>query len=425
MEDWFLFFGSVAIAMLVSHICSLLEAAFLSITPSQLADLRVQSPNSGKVALELKRNISRPLAVILITNTAAHTIGATIAGASLDAICHGSANHGKYMTLFSLLFTLLMIQYTELLPKTIGCRFNVAIVRFMALPMRFTVKLFAPIIWLTDFMNRPFEHKKSEKTLSTTEEISALAALARSSQMISRYQERIIKMVPNLSQRTAESVMIDSENISYIDAKLSLSDALTITGRDFHTRYPICEDGNIDNIIGYVNIKELVTVQRSHPGKMTVKDIMRPISFVRPEDTASELLEGFASRHCHMMIVRSKDKKTLGLVTLEDIVEELIGDLDDEFDPLPRTFYSPQEFSWVVGGGVPMTLLARDTALDLPHRTEPAAVWFACQFDRPPRVGDVFRYRNAEFSVRKMRRHQVWEFNVKRVTAESENNENA
>ena len=121
-----------------------------------------------------------------------------------------------------------------------------------------------------------------------------------------------------------------------------------------------------------------------------------------------------------MMIVRDKDKKTLGLVTLEDIVEELIGDLDDEFDPLPRTFYSPREFVWVVGGGVPMTLLARDTALDLPHRTEPVAVWFSCRLDRPAKVGDVLRYRNAEFCVRKMRRHQVWEFNVKRIISEQE-----
>ncbi len=407
-------------AMLVSHVCSLLEAAFLSITPSQLAEMRVHSPAAGKVALELKRNITRPLAVILIINTAAHTVGATMAGASLDAICHGSPRHGQYMTLFSLVFTLLMIQYTELLPKTIGCRFNTRIVRYTAIPMRFVVKLMTPLIMLTEFFNRPFERKKNAAVPSTTEEISALAALARSSQMISRYQERIIKMVPHLSQRTARSVMIEVENISYIDSKLSLSDALPITGRDFHTRYPVCEDNDINRILGYVNIKELMTQQRSHPNGMVVTDIMRPISFVSPDDTASELLEGFASRHCHMMIVRDKNKQTLGLVTLEDIVEELIGDLDDEFDPLPRTFYSPGEFVWVVGGGVPMTLLARDTALDLPHRTEPAAVWFSCQLDRPARVGDKLRYRNAEFYVRKMRRHQVWEFNVKRITSEVE-----
>ena len=148
-------------------------------------------------------------------------------------------------------------------------------------------------------------------------------------------------------------------------------------------------------------------------------DILRPIAFAEPDDTASELLERFASQHCHMTIVRDpKDGRTLGLVTLEDIVEELLGDLDDEFDPLPRTFYSPSEFFWVVGGGVPMTLLTRDTHLDLPRRAEPVAVWFARMLKRPPKVGDTIRHGNAEFYVRKIRRGQVWEFNLKRIKFE-------
>ena len=149
-------------------------------------------------------------------------------------------------------------------------------------------------------------------------------------------------------------------------------------------------------------------------------DILRPIAFAEPDDTASELLERFASQHCHMTIVRDPGNgKTLGLVTLEDIVEELLGDLDDEFDPLPRTFYSPSEFFWVVGGGVPMTLLTRDTHLDLPRRAEPVSVWFARQLKRRPKVGDVLHYRNAEFYARKIRRGQVWEFNLKRTKPET------
>lgn len=153
---------------------------------------------------------------------------------------------------------------------------------------------------------------------------------------------------------------------------------------------------------------------------MSLTDILRPIAVAEPDDTASELLERFASQHCHMTIVRDPDSgQTLGLVTLEDIVEELLGDLDDEFDPLPRTFYSPSEFFWVVGGGVPMTLLARDTHLNLPRRAEPVSVWLARMLKRPPKVGDVLRHRNAEFYVRKIRRGQVWEFNLKRLKEEN------
>lgn len=413
MEEWFLFSGAIAVAVVLSHICSLMEAALLSITPSQLAELRQKNPRIGQICQTLKYDIEKPIAVILIINTAAHTIGAAVAGGAVDETI-GS----KYMGLFSLAFTLLMVQYTEILPKTLGVRFNQNILKYAARPLQTAVWIMLPLIRLTHFINRPFELRRPKKP-SAADEISALAALARSSQMISTRQERIIRAVPRLSSQTASMIMLPVENISFLSSDQMVSDAISATGTDFHTRYPVCEERNKDKVLGYVNFKELVATQRAHPGAQNLTDILRPISFAEPDDTASELLERFASQHCHMTIVRDPaDGRTLGLVTLEDIVEELLGDLDDEFDPLPRTFYSPSEFFWVVGGGVPMTLLTRDTHLNLPRRAEPASVWMARILKRPPKVGDAIRYGNAEFYVRKIRRGQVWEFNLKRIKLE-------
>ncbi|MBS1369517.1 MAG: HlyC/CorC family transporter [Lentisphaeria bacterium] len=413
MEEWFIFFGSIAIAMVLSHICSLMEAALLSITPSQLAELRQKNSKIGQVCQALKHDIDKPIAVILIVNTAAHTIGAAVAGGAV-----GATIGSQYMSVFTILFTLLMVQYTEILPKTLGVRFNQKVMRYAARPLQVLIWILMPLIRLTHFINRPFERRRPEKP-STADEISALAALARSSQVISTRQERIIRAVPRLSEQTASRVMLPVENISFLSSGQTVSDAISATGTDFHTRYPVCDEGDRDKVLGYVNFKELVATHRAHPGAQLLTDILRPIAFAEPDDTASELLERFASQHCHMTIVRDAvDGRTLGLVTLEDIVEELLGDLDDEFDPLPRTFYSPSEFFWVVGGGVPMTLLTRDTHLDLPRRAEPVAVWFARMLKRPPKVGDTIRHGNAEFYVRKIRRGQVWEFNLKRIKFE-------
>ncbi|MDR0932619.1 MAG: hemolysin family protein [Victivallales bacterium] len=413
MEEWFIFFGAIAVAMIVSHICSLMEAALLSISPSQLADLRHKNPKIGQICLSLKHDIDKPIAVILIINTAAHTIGAAVAGGAVSTTI-GS----EYMSVFTIVFTLLMVQYTEILPKTLGVRFNKKVLRYVAHPLQVTIWFLLPLIKLTHFINRPFERRRPQKP-TTADEISALAALARSSQMISTRQERIIRAVPRLSEQTASKVMLPIANISFLSSDQTVSDAINATGTDFHTRYPVCDQGDKNKVLGYVNFKELVATCRAHPGSQPLTDILRPIAFAEPDDTASELLERFASQHCHMTIVRDpKNGKTLGLVTLEDIVEELLGDLDDEFDPLPRTFYTPSEFFWVVGGGVPMTLLTRDTHLNLPRRSEPVAVWFARMLKRPPKVGDTFRHGNAEFYVRKIRRGQVWEFNLKRIKVE-------
>ena len=408
--EWFWFIGSVMTALVFSHCCSLMEAALLSLSPSQLAEINRAAPRTGKWAMALKQDIDKPLAVILIINTAAHTIGAAVAGASLNALFNG-----RYMGIFSLVFTLLMVQYTELLPKTLGVRFNTGVMLVCAPVLHVLLYVFMPVIKVAQWINKPFERRKPERP-TTTDEISALASLARSSQTISSRQERIIKMVPHLSEKTARDVMLDVENISFLTADQTLTEAMNATANDFHTRYPVCEEDNKNEVLGYVNFKELVAIHRSHPGTVRVNDILRPIPFSEPDDTAAELLEHLTSQNCHITIVRDpKTKTTLGLVTLEDIIEELLGDLDDEFDPLPRTFYSPGENFWVVGGGVPLRLLARDTHLDLPLRAEPAGVWVSRILDRPVRVGDVIRHSNAEFYVRKIRRGQAWEFNLKRI----------
>jgi putative hemolysin len=100
---------------------------------------------------------------------------------------------------------------------------------------------------------------------------------------------------------------------------------------------------------------------------------------------------------------------------MEDIIEELIGDLDDEFDPLPKTFYSPSEGFWVIGGGVMVSMLASETPLAMPRSGLTLSDWFCRQMRRGPKVGDVLKYHNAEFYVRKIRRGRVLEFNVRRT----------
>lgn len=408
-ENWIIFAVSLACALFVSHLCSLMEAAVLSITPSQLAELRQKHPVIGDLAQNLKREIDKPLAVILILNTAAHTIGAAVAGASFSEL-----GYGKYMGVFSLIFTLVMVQYTELLPKTLGVRFNVTVLKVAVRPLYIATLVLAPLIKLTKIINRPFEGNAPARP-TPAEEISALAAMARSNQTISSRQERIIRMVPSLSEKCAEDVMIALEDVSFLDADMSLDDAINATGDDFHTRYPLCIEGDRSRVPGYVNIKEIILAVQHGKGDMKVSDIMRPIAFADSDDSASKLLEMFAAQHCHMTIIREAvSGKTCGLVTLEDIVEELIGDLDDEFDPLPRTFYAPGDNLWVVGGGVPLAQLARDTQLDLPRRAESVSSWFGRELGKQVKVGDRMVWKNAEIFVRKIRRRQAWEFHLKR-----------
>ena len=209
--------------------------------------------------------------------------------------------------------------------------------------------------------------------------------------------------------------MLPVENISFVSSELTPAEALNAAPTDFHTRYPVCEGGDRDKVLGYINFKELVATFRAHPERTKLRDIVRPIAFVSPDLSAASLLERFAVQHVHLAIVRDAQGKTLGLITMEDIVEELIGDLDDEFDPLPKTFYSPSEGFWVIGGGVIMSMLSTETPLSVPNVPLTLSDWFCTQMHRAPKTGDIMKFENAEFYVRKIRRGRVLEFNVRRT----------
>ncbi len=402
--------ASMAMAIMVSFMCSLLESALLSLTPSQLADITNKNPKRGELCSRLKDDIEQSLAVILICNTAAHTIGAAIAGAEFAKLFGAG-----WLGVFTLAFTLIMVQYTEILPKTLGVHYNCRIIAVSAGSLFFMTRLMAPLIKLVHLINRPFEVKDDDNQPTAAAEIAALASLARQEKEISSQQERILLATPKLSERRADEIMLPVENISFVSSTQTLAEALNTAPADFHTRYPVCDNGDKDKVLGYINFKELVATFRAHPERNKLRDIVRPIAFVSPDVSAANLLERFAVQHVHLAIVQNAAGRTLGLITMEDIVEELIGDLDDEFDPLPKTFYSPNEGFWVIGGGVMVSMVAAETPLAVPNAALSLSDWFCNQLRRSPKTGDVVKYQNAEFYVRKIRRGRVMEFNVRRT----------
>lgn len=410
--DWTMLGGSMMLAVSVSFCCSLLESALLSIGPSQLAEIRKKNAKRADLCANLRNDVETPLAVILISNTAAHTIGAAVAGAEVAKI-FGNA----WLGAFTLIFTLIMVQYTELLPKTLGVRFNVRIMSVCAPVLNVLGYIFLPFIRLAHFLNRPFEPKDDATKLSATAEITALASMARSTREISSRQEHIIKAAPRLSEQTLDQLMIPKNQISFLSTTQSVIDAINVTHLDFHTRYPVCENGDRNDVVGYINFKELVAAFRARPESMKLSDIIRPIAFVSPEDTGADLLERFAVKNEHLAIVRSSKGHTLGLVTMEDIVEELVGDLDDEFDSLSRTFFSPNDGVWVIGGGLQLSMVAAETHLMLPDSDMNVSEWFCRKIKSKERIrpGVTYRIENAEFTVRKVRRGRVMEFNLRRI----------
>ena len=403
---------SVGTALFLSALCSLLEAILLSITPVQIAELAEKHPVAARAWQKHKAEIQRPIAVILIVNTLAHTIGATVAGAEFERLF---GHHG--LAVFSIVFSLAILQFTEILPKTLGVRYNTRLAPLIGKPLAATVKLMSPALFLVRLINRPFEGSKgtNERRSGTIEDMMALTGMARISDLIGPYEENIIKRAVTMSDTPVESVMIPAEQITFLTTKQTMTDAILTAHFDPHTRFPIIEGDDRDHVLGYVNFKEMIYRARTNPGDPSLRGIIRPVRFVTPETSSVELLKAFVEEHVHVAIVQSAPGKTLGLVTMEDLVEELVGELEDEFDRLPRMCHALSGGTWMVGGGYPVGALQQTMGLKLPDAQGSTSSWLIQQMGRLPAPNETYEVNGLEFMIRRTRRGKIFEVAVKRV----------
>jgi putative hemolysin len=206
--------------------------------------------------------------------------------------------------------------------------------------------------------------------------------------------------------------MIPVEQVTFLSASQSLTDAIITAHLDPHTRFPICEGDDRNRVLGYVNFKEIIYHARTNPADSSLRGIIRPVYFLSPEESAVELLKVFVERHEHIAIVRGTDGKTLGLITLEDVIEELVGELGDEFDRLPRLFHQLSGGTWMVGGGVPVADLASKLGLSVFDAHGTVSAWLIRRFGRVPKVNEIYQLNGTEFMIRRTRREHIFEVAV-------------
>jgi len=344
MDGMTVFVLSVALALLVSALCSLMEAALLSLSPSQVASISETRPRVGAIWREFKANIERPIAAILILNTTSHTVGAAVAGAQFDRLFGN-----EWVWAFSLIFTFAMLQFTEILPKGVGVRYNRHVALWMARPLTLLVRLMHPIAVLIQVVNAPFSPRRSPATPpATVEEIAALAGLARLAKEITTEQERIIKRGSRLAHISAGEIMRPRVEIDAIDVDTPPDEVPGAIAMSGFARVPVYE-GDLDRIIGFVYIKDLLR-HLCLGWPVDVRKMLHPVLLVPRTMDLDQLLELYRRERTQIAIVLDEYGGTEGLVTLEDVLEELIGAIHDEHRQQPQEIVEQEDGTWLVDG---------------------------------------------------------------------------
>jgi len=394
----------------ISFLCSLSEACLLSLSMADLAVLSDKKPRVGPLLKRMKERVQKPIAAILIVNNFSNIIGAAVSGVIFSNL-FGS----KWIGLFSFVFSLSVIQWAEYLPKTLGVLHNRTIAGIIARPLDYMVRILSPLVFMLEKINRPFVRgTKYRSAMDALKEIPLLARYASVNKLISREQMDIVSRSINLSQSRVQDIMVGRDEIKYLSTAMSMTEALIEAHIHHHTRYILVQDGNMDEIIGYVNVKDIVNALQINPNDPSLKGITRPLLVVRSSLRVPELLKELTRGYQHMAVVRDDQAKTVGLVTLEDVVEAIVGELEDEYDIMPSHVYPISKIRFLAGGGVSLATLREKTKFNVPELSTNLNDWLCSLYHNLPPIERVIPYLDMVFIVRKIRRSKIHEVVVEK-----------
>ena len=309
------------LAIIISFICSVSEASLLSITPSYIAQLEEKSPKWYKRISHLKRNMDTSLAAILTLNTIANTVGAAGIGAQVTSL-YGSA----YLGLASGLMTICILIFSEIMPKTIGSKYWHKLIPAVCVMVGGMVVILKPILYISDFIMGLFG--KSEAT-DVKAEIKALAKIGRDSNLLDDTKFRIINNIIKLQEVSVGDVMTPRTVVHKVKPGMTIKEFDCFLCNTPFSRFPIVDEKE-ETFLGYIHKSS--SYEASNDDDLVDK-YARPMRSFSDEAHLEDVLNSMLEDHNHMALVIDAFENWVGIITLEDILETILGkEIVDETD---------------------------------------------------------------------------------------------
>lgn len=323
-----LLFVYLSVAILISFLCSILEAVLLSITPSFVESMKHGKRKKLGLSLEeLKSNVDRPLAAILSFNTIAHTVGAAGVGAQAAKVFGN-----EYLGIVSAVLTLLILIFSEIIPKTIGANYWRSLIGFTASTLKVLIWLMYPLVVLSKGITKLLSKDDASATSVSRAEVSAMADIGEKEGVFASTESKMIKNLVTLRNITAEDVMTPRTVMVMMQEDKQLQELFNHETFDKFSRIPVYKK-NRDDISGYVHKIDVLSKLAADEHELKLKDIKREVMMVGHEMKLPVVLDELVESKEHFALVTDRYGGVAGLVTMEDIMETLLGrEIMDEFD---------------------------------------------------------------------------------------------
>ena len=320
----------LSIAILISFLCSVLEAVLLSSTNSYIESLSKDHNETLVNKLKnLKANIDKPISSILTVNTFAHTMGAAGVGAQAQ-ILFGE----EWQAVVAFVVTLLILYLSEILPKTVGALYWKKLLVPAAHIISFMVVITTPFTWVSSFLTNYISRNKKHQSNFSRDEIMAVVAMGEREGTILSKESDLIENLLKLKNIKAKDIMTPRSVVFALPASTMIEEAVEDDRMYIHSRIPVYRD-TLDDVIGIVFNQRILEESNEDNDKITLESISHEVHMVSENIPVPNLIDMFVKKKTHLFVVFDSYGQTSGVVTLEDAIETLLGvEIVDEMDEI-------------------------------------------------------------------------------------------
>ena len=407
MEDSISSILILVLLIIMSAYFSATETAYSSLNKIKLKSIANKGNKKAKLALELSEKYDSVISTILIGNNIVN-----IATASLATVLFTKLLGSSGVTVSTIVMTILILIFGEISPKSIA----------KDIPESFAI-VSAPLLNVFCIILKPVNHifclwkKLISKVLKiqkhsgiTEDEILTIAEEAENEGGINPQQLEIIKSAIELNEQEVIEAFTPRVDMIAVKDSCSKEELLNLFIESGFSRIPVYHD-NIDNVIGIINEKDLINIVVNNKNE-EISSIIKPLNVIQPHMKLSQLLKVLQNNKSHMALISDEYGGTMGIITLEDILEELVGEIWDEHDKVVNDIEKIAEDEYIVRGNANIEKVLEEFDLEEEFEVNSVNGWVMQQFGKIPKVGESFEYKNLKIVIQKATKRCVLEIRI-------------
>lgn len=388
------------------------ETALITVNSIKLRGLAEKGNATAKILLKIKDDSDRMISAILIGNNIVN-LSASALATTLTIKIFGN----KFVGVATGILTILILIFGEITPKTMAAKSAEKIAFLYARPIYFLMFIMTPVIKIVNIASRFFirilgQNVNEKKDIITEDELRTIVDVSHEEGILENEERKMINNVFDFRELVAKDIMIPRIDMTFVNVNLSYNELLEVIKAELFTRMPVFEE-NIDNVIGIINVKDLFLIENKE--KFNLREHLRPVLFTYESKKITELMLDMRNKFSNIVIVLDEYGATAGMITIEDMIEEIVGEIRDEFDEAEEDeIVKVDKGEYLVDGSMRLDDLNEKIGTDFySDNFESIGGFIIERLDYIPKVGDSYVQGTTKLIVEKMDKNRIDRVRVK------------